>query len=287
LIRIEAVGFHSLKHDVFDKILLFIKSKLMHQAITNILSIAAISCMISSCVSTKDIGYFNNAKEREYGTVPKEENTIQPNDILSISFSSLNPEASAVFNNANNHSDNIASTNANLPQVNGYLVNNEGYVQLPILGNVKAAGLTKRDLKENITLVINDKKLLVDPIVNIRHLNFEVTVIGEVGRPTVIPVPNEKISLLTALGQAGDITVYGKKENVLLIRDINGKKSIKRINLHAADFLNSPYYYLQPNDIVYVEPNKNKLASVSRGWQLLPALLSGLSVIVIVLDRII
>jgi len=257
----------------------------MHPTIVKIIAITVISCMMYSCVSTKDIGYFSNAKEMEYSALSRGETVVQPNDILSISISSLNPEASAVFNNINNHGNNI-STNGNVPQMSGYLVNSDGYIQLPILGNVQAGGLTKKELKDNITSAINQKKLLVDPIVSIRHLNFEVTVIGEVGRPTVISVPNEKISLLTALGQAGDITVYGKKDNVLLIREVNGKKSVKRINLHAADFLNSPYYYLKPNDIVYIEPNKNKLASVSRGRQLLPALLSGLSVIVIVLDRI-
>jgi polysaccharide export outer membrane protein len=242
--------------------------------------------MMASCISTKNIGYFNNARETEYATIAGMENTIQPNDILSISISSLNPEASAVFNTSNGQSNNINTSNGNVPQPSGYLVNAEGFIQLPILGNIKSAGLTKKELKERITTTIVEKKLLVDPIVSIRHLNFEVTVIGEVGRPMVIPVPNEKISLLTALGQAGDITVYGKKDNVLVIREINGKKAVKRINLNTADFLTSSYYYLKPNDIVYVEPNKNKLASVSRGRQMLPALLSGLSVVVIVLDRI-
>jgi polysaccharide export outer membrane protein len=242
--------------------------------------------MMASCISTKNIGYFNNARETEYANITGIENAIQPNDILSISISSLNPEASAVFNTTNGQQNNINTSNGNVAQPSGYLVNAEGFIQLPILGNIKSAGLTKKELKERITTTIVEKKLLVDPIVIIRHLNFEVTVIGEVGRPMVIPVPNEKISLLTALGQAGDITVYGKKDNVLVIREINGKKAVKRINLNTADFLTSSYYYLKPNDIVYVEPNKNKLASVSRGRQMLPALLSGLSVVVIVLDRI-
>jgi len=258
----------------------------MRQSIAYTIFTAIPVFMMVSCISTKNIGYFNNARETEYGSIAGSETTIQANDILSISISSLNPEASAVFNSTNNHSNNSSSSNGNIAQASGYLVNAEGLIQLPILGNVHAAGLTKKALKEKITNTIDEKKLLVDPIVSIRHLNFEVTVIGEVGRPMVIPVPNEKISLLTALGQAGDITVYGKKDNVLVIRENNGKKAVKRINLNAADFLNSPYYYLKPNDIVYVEPNKNKLASVSRGRQLLPALLSGLSVVVIVLDRI-
>jgi polysaccharide export outer membrane protein len=134
--------------------------------------------------------------------------------------------------------------------------------------------------------MILDKKLLIDPIVNIRHLNFEVTVIGEVGKPSVITVPSEKISLLKALGLAGDITIYGKKDNVLVIRETGLYRKVKHVDLNSKNFLNSPYYYLLPNDVVYVEPNKDKVASVGRARQMLPALLSGLSVIVIVLDRI-
>jgi len=263
-----------------------LKSKLMLPSIDKTFYIAILMVMSGSCISTKNIGYFNNAREAEYASISGLETAIQPNDILSISISSLNPEASAVFNTTNGQSNNINTSNGNATQPSGYLVNAEGFIQLPILGNIHSAGLTKKELKEKITNTIVEKKLLVDPIVSIRHLNFEVTIIGEVGRPMVIPVPNEKISLMTALGQAGDITVYGKKDNVLVIRENNGKKLVKRINLNTADFLNSSYYYLKPNDIVYVEPNKNKLASVSRGRQLLPALLSGLSVVVIVLDRI-
>ena len=149
--------------------------------------------MMASCISTKNIGYFNNARETEYTNITGIENAIQPNDILSISISSLNPEASAVFNTTNGQQNNINTSNGNVAQPSGYLVNAEGFIQLPILGNIKSAGLTKKELKERITTTIVEKKLLVDPIVSIRHLNFEVTVIGEVGRPMVIPVPNEKI----------------------------------------------------------------------------------------------
>jgi polysaccharide export outer membrane protein len=155
-----------------------------------------------------------------------------------------------------------------------------------MLGNIKAVSKSKSELRDFISTMIVERKLLIDPIVTIRHLNFEVTVIGEVAKPSVIAVPSEKISLVKALGLAGDITIYGKKDNILLIREADGKKTIKRINLNAASFLNSPYYYLRPNDIIYVEPNKNKLASVGRTRQLLPVFMSGLSVMVIVLDRV-
>jgi polysaccharide export outer membrane protein len=244
-----------------------------------------------SCNSSKKITYFENVGDNSYksmlGTI---EAPIQKNDILSISISSLDADASAIFNPGSSaglgNKATTTSTGGNI-QSGGYLVNSDGNIQLPILGNVTAAGLTKKQLRESITNTILSKKLLIDPIVDIRHLNFEVTVIGEVARPTVITVPSERISLIKALGLAGDLTIYGKRENVLLIREEDGKKITRHINLNSSEFLNSPYYYLQPNDVVYVEPNKTKVATASRSQQLVPIILSSLSIIVIVLDRLI
>ena len=241
----------------------------------------------SSCVSTKQAGYFENVTDTLLITKADEiEPLIQKNDILSIYITSLNPEASAVFN-APNSQVTSSSTTSGSSSAGGYLVNTDGNIQLPILGTIKAAGITKKQFKSDITNIIVDKKLLIDPIVTIRHLNYEVTIIGEVGKPTVINVPNEKISLLKALGIAGDITIYGQKENVLLIREIEGKRKVKRIDLNSKTFLSSPYYYLQPNDVVYVEPNKRKVLNANRNQQILPALLTSLSIIAVVLTRVI
>ncbi|MBS1932850.1 MAG: SLBB domain-containing protein, partial [Bacteroidetes bacterium] len=132
-----------------------------------------------------------------------------------------------------------------------------------------------------------DRKLLIDPIVSIRYLNFKVSVLGEVARPGVINIPNEKVTILEALGLAGDLTIYGKRDNVLLIREKeNGDKIIKRINLGSEEILSSPYYYLKSNDVIYVEPNKNKIASVSRTVVLLPVILSGISLLIIAAQRL-
>lgn len=245
--------------------------------------------LFSSCVTPQKSAYFFDAQDTTL--LPKGEDfepVIQKNDILSISITSLNAEASAVFNSPNSYSTVTATATGGVTTTGGgYLVNQEGNIQLPILGNIKALGVTKKQLKADITNMILEKKLLIDPIVTIRHLNYEVTVIGEVGKPTVITVPNEKISLLKALGLAGDITVYGKKENVLLIREIDGKRKVKRIDLNSKNFLTSPYYYLQPNDVVYVEPNKEKLLNSNRSQQqILPTILSGLSIIAIVVSQI-
>lgn len=260
----------------------------MKRKIHLLLTVALALFGFASCVNTKQATYFNNAIDTTYVQASAEPgNLIQKNDILSISISSLNSEASAVFNGPNNFAISSSTISGASSQSAGYLVNSDGFIQLPILGNIKAEGLTKAQLKESITETIIEKKLLVDPIVNIRHLNFEVTVIGEVGHPTVITVPSEKISLLKAVGLAGDITAYGKKENVLLIREADGTKKVTRIDLNSPDFFKSPYYYLKPNDIIYVESNKNKLASVNRGHQLLPSLFYGLSVVaVMIVDRL-
>ncbi|MBS1620176.1 MAG: polysaccharide biosynthesis/export family protein [Bacteroidetes bacterium] len=258
----------------------------IHKSSIGLIAIV-ISVLLVSCVNTRQAIYFNGLKD---GTIAAKaqppESVIQKNDLLNISVSSLNPEASAVFNTPNVYTYNMNGANANMIQ--GYLVNSEGVIQFPILGNLKAAGQTKEQLKEMITKKLVDQKLLTDPIVTVRFLNFRVTVLGEVNHPGVLSVPNEKISLLEALGLAGDLTIYAKRDNVLVIReDDNGDKEIKRVDLNTTELLSSPYYYLRSNDIVYVEPNKSKVASAGRGQQWIPAVLSGLSLVAIVVDRMV
>ena len=243
--------------------------------------------LMSSCANTKNIVYFNNVKDTTFysGNV-QFQNLIEANDILSITISSLNAEASAAFNLQNNYIGRATTVTGSNTESGGYLVNANGNIDLPMLGTVKAAGFTKNQLKDNITNLILTRKLLVDPIVDIRYLNFEVTVLGEVNKPTVITVPSEKISMLKAIGLAGDLTIYGKRKNVLLIREENGRKMTRHIDLNSDNFFNSPYYYLQPNDVIYVEPNKNKAATAKRNPQILPVVFSALSVVAIVVDRL-
>ncbi|MDB5248576.1 MAG: sugar transporter [Segetibacter sp.] len=260
-----------------------------HWQIVTFFSALAVIFFLSSCVSSKNAVYFNNLQDTVFKNVASAdlEPTIQKNDLLSISVSSLNPEATVIFNTPNNPSI-ITGTNTNsISQTTGYLVNKDGNILFPILGNVQAAGLSKRQLTDTIGALLLQKKLLLDPIVNVRFLNFRVTVLGEVARPNVITVPNEKITLLEALGLAGDLTIYAKRDNVLLVREENGQKTIKRINLNSTQVFTSPYYYLKTNDIIYAEPNNTRIASASNTRQFLPLILSGLSFFVIILDRII
>jgi len=237
-------------------------------------------------VNTKRVTYFNNISDTVLtAAVEGLEPVIQKGDLLSISVSSLSPEVTTIFN-APNSPASSSSAGSSLSPAAGYLVNQDGYIDFPMLGRLSAAGLTKKALKDQITQQLQDKKLLFDPIVSVRYLNFHVTVLGEVNHPGLVTIPNEQVTVLEALGLAGDLTIYGKRNNVLLLRKEDGQKIVRRLNLNSEAVLSSPYYYLRSNDVVYVEPGKNKVASVSGSRQLLPIILSGLSVVAIVVDRI-
>ncbi len=262
----------------------------MHKLLRCSISILLLVLLIAtaSCVNTRNAVYFSGQGDTTLVTqLQSLEYPIQANDLLSISVSSLNPDASIIFNTPNISNVNYSPSGGGSIQSSGYLVNPDGYIQFPILGNIKAGGFTKAQLRAEITEQLLKRKLLVDPIVNVRHLNFKVTVLGEVGEPTVITVPNEKITLMEALGLAGDLTIYGKRDNVMIIRETGNKKEIKRLNLNSQELLTSPYYHLKPNDIVYVEPTAARVTSASNTRQWLPLLLSGLSFAAIIVTRII
>lgn len=247
-----------------------------------------LTIFFASCTTTNKVAYFQNSEDTTYKKLLSVvEAPLSNNDFISISISSLNAEASAIFNPITSNEAKIANNAVKTAQYVGYLINSNGEIEIPILGKIKAAGISKTQLKNQITKLITDGRLLKDPIVDIRHLNFEVTVLGEVANPSVINVPSEKISLVKALGMAGDITIYGKKDNVLLIREEDGVRKTRYINLTSKDFLNSDYYYLHPNDVVYVEPNKAKVAISGRSQQVLPLVLTSVSILVFVLDKVI
>jgi len=238
--------------------------------------------LFSSCGNLRKAIYFNDIGDAQFKTIGENvQPVIQENDLLSIYVTSLNSDATAIFNSQNPFSGNSASGQNG----SGYLVNQDGNIQYPLLGLIAAGGLTKKQLGDKLVMELTNKKLLIDPIITVRFLNFKVTVLGEVAHPTVVPVPNEKITILEALGFAGDLTIYANRENVLLMRDENGIRTIKRINLNSSTILKSPYFYLKSNDVVYVEPNRAKVTSSSTSTLLLPVILSGLSFLAIIFDR--
>jgi polysaccharide biosynthesis/export protein len=247
--------------------------------------LSAYVLFLSACGSSRKAIYFSQNGKSEFPAATQSlEPVIQPNDLLSITVTSLNPQASEVFNSLNATADRPSTATATTSQATGYLVDTEGNIKLPYLGEIKAAGLTKKALQDGIRNEILRRKLLLDPIVDIRYLNYKVSVLGEVARPSVLTVPNEKITFLEALGLAGDLTIFANRDNVLLIREEEGKKMLHRIDLTSNELFTSPYYYLKSNDIIYVEPNKAKISNASGARTWLPVILSALSLAVVSID---
>lgn len=243
--------------------------------------------LFSSCVSTKKVAYFADIQDSTIIRSPAGlEPVIQKKDILSISVSSLSPESTELFNMPNLPiTPNMSSVNSN-PQTAGYLVSDEGTIKFPMLGNVQAAGLTSKQLEDTISRKLIDKKLLYDPIVTARFLNFRVTVLGEVNRPGVVYAPNEQLSILEAIGLAGDLTIFGLRDNVILIRQDGPDKLVKRLDLNSSKILQSPYFFLKSNDVVYVEPGKAKVATTDYTRQNLPIIFGGITAFAVLVNLI-
>ena len=222
----------------------------------------------ASCVEYKNIVNFRSApdslatKSIPLPTIP--EHHILPDDQLSITIYSLDPAAVAPLNlNSVAGSSSFSPTGqTEAPIVGaGYLVDREGYIEMPVIGKLKAGGLSVQQLKDTISQ--KALRYVNDPIVNIRYLNFRFTVLGEVTRPGTFVVANENVTLLQALGMAGDFTNYSNRANVLVVREQDGQQVFQYLNLQSQDIFRSPYFYLQKNDLVYVEPMSQKTASIA------------------------
>ncbi|RYX87001.1 polysaccharide export protein [bacterium] len=217
--------------------------------------------LVSSCASNKDLVYFKDVNRSVVTTESAEAYTpitIQPLDVLSINISSANADASAVYNRGvvSNNPSTASATTEQVGIANGYLVDQNGQIQLPILGNVKAAGLSVPEFKKTLTALLN--KTLKETYVTVSIINFKVTVLGDVGRPGILRVQNERISFTDAISLSGDLTPTAVRNNILIIREQNGKRQYIPIDLTSKNIFNSPYYYLKNNDIVYVTPGKYK-----------------------------
>ena len=241
-----------------------------------------------SCSNTKKTAYFLNQGNAEMiSTIQAPRQLIEINDVLSITVTSLSSQAANAFNmpNTSGTASFIAPTyGGGAQQAGGYMVGPDGHIKFPVLGKVKVLDLTTGELEDVLTRMLLEKQLLLEPSVTVRNLNFKVTVLGEVARPNVISVPNAKISLLEAIGMAGDLTIYGRRDNVLLIREEKGKKLTVRINLNSTELFSSPYYYLKAGDVLYIEPNNARVTSASKSNLLLPVIFSALSFTIIALD---
>ena len=229
----------------------------------------AIVIMMGSCGSSKQIAYFQNIDTLSLAASKGlYDAKIMPKDELTITVLTTNPEVSAPFNlTVNSKVGSSGQMSSGGGSLQGYLVDNDGDINFPVVGKLHVAGMTKTEcedmIKEKITPYLAKTE---NPIVTVRTSSYRVTVIGEVGSSKVVPVTTGQMSIIEALAQAGDLSIYGKRDNVLLIReDATGEKHSYRLNLNDANLFNSPYYYLQQNDIVYVEPNKVKTMNSTIG----------------------
>jgi len=249
------------------------------------------SCLLmSSCVSTKNVAYFQDLNQKAAeasldSTAKFEEPKIQPDDILSISIITIDPASSSVANQASSLPTLGSTSNSNIKDINGFLVDKNGDIELIMIGKVKVAGLTTSEAKE----LIRSKaaKDFREPNVTVRFANYKVSVLGEVAKPGSYILPNEKVSILDVLSLAGDLTLYGKRENIRVFREIDGKKVTGLLNINSSELFKSPFYYLKQNDIVYVEPTKAKVAALNAPTRTTIGLvLSSVSVLVLAFVRL-
>jgi polysaccharide export outer membrane protein len=198
--------------------------------------------------------------------------TIKPNDLLNISVSSntLNQEQAALFNAANfgggmgaNGGVAINPMQMGGGAVFGFLVDEQGFIKYPIIGAIKAAGLSRVELAQTIEKALAEKELVKEPVVEVRYLQLRINVLGEVRSPGPKNFPSDRISILDVISASGDLTERGRRDNILVLREESGKKKVYKVNLLNTDFINSPVFQLQQNDVVYVQPNSIKLKEVN------------------------
>ncbi|MEC4113970.1 polysaccharide biosynthesis/export family protein [Myroides pelagicus] len=218
--------------------------------------------LLTSCASKDKVLYYQDAETTLLKNIQdtRFQTRLRPDDLLMILVSAEDIEAAAPFNLVNSMTTNpLNPAGTGQMQQQLYLIDNDGFVQFPVLGTVKLGGLTKKEAIDYLTKEI--EQYINNPIINLRIMNFKVTVQGEVNRPGVHSINSERLTLTEAISLSGDMTIYGNRKNVLIIREVDGHRVPIRVDMTKADFMNSSYYYLNQNDIVYVEPNKTKVNS--------------------------
>lgn len=239
----------------------------------NILFILLSVFLLASCTSYKKVPYLQGAENLSKEELSKLNTQytqkIMPSDLLSITVNATIPEAAVPFNLPLipvGKLENSAYGLSNTLGIQDYLVDQEGNIVFPILGKLNIGGMTKKEVQELIKSKIYPNYIKEEPIVVVRFANYKISLLGEVTKPGTYPVANERINVLEALALAGDMTIYGKRDNVLLMREnLNGEKEIIRLDLTRKDLVLSPYFYLQQNDILYVQPNKSRARGADIG----------------------
>ncbi|OKS88472.1 polysaccharide biosynthesis/export family protein [Mucilaginibacter polytrichastri] len=247
--------------------------------------------ILTSCGTKRNLVYFSDLTDSaayKEKILNLSETKIQSGDILNISVNTLSPESNILFNNGAANIANPADLSKNLTtatsQNQGYEVDKAGFINFPVVGKIQVSGLSKEAAADKLTESI--KGYVKNPIVNISFVNFRITVIGEVNRPSTYILQNDQVNILEALGLAGDMTMYGKRENVLLIRKSGDSRTMVRLNLNNKSILNSPYFYLQQNDVIYVEPDGIRAVQASTNARNISLIIAAATILTVILSRV-
>lgn len=247
--------------------------------IKKIFAFSILLIILGSCASRDKMRYYKGIEEAANADSISYNPVLKQDDLLSIIVSSPSAEATANFNVMSygvGNTGGVPGEVAEQPTYLAYLIDNQGYIDFPVLGPLKLGGLTRSAALSMIKTKL--KNYIKDPFVTMRILNFKVSVQGEVLRPGTYPINSERITLPEALAMAGDLSIFGRRDNILIIRENEGKKTYNFVDITKADFINSDFYYLSQNDMVYVEPNKVKMNSAAIGPNI-TIILSSLSLI--------
>lgn len=239
--------------------------------------IVLFAVLITSCVSHKKVTYFNDIAQSKSGTIALSgppDVIFEPDDIVEIDITSASLETNAYFEKSGSDTDKKYSGNT-------YQVARDSTIDLPLIGKIKIAGLRPEAAAERVRQSLLD--YLQQPSVNIRLVSFSITILGEVEEPGVYDIPDSRVNLLEAIGYAGDLTIYGRRDNILLIRTTADGKSYQRLNLNDSEFINSETFYLRNGDVLYIEPSKGATSKDDNAYRILPLVLSTLTFAVVVI----
>lgn len=233
--------------------------------------------ILSSCVPHRKVTYFNDISESQSGNITVPEPPVvllQPNDVVEINITSASKDANTYFQKTGSDVDKKYAGNT-------YQIARDSTIDLPLIGKMNIAGINADHASEKVrdALLVYLQK----PSVNIRLISFSITILGEVQTPGVYDIPDGRVNILEAIGMAGDLTIYGQRENVLLMRTAPEGKSYSRLNLNETRFLNSDGFYLQNGDVIYVEPSKGMTSKDDNAYRILPLVLSTLTFLVVVI----
>ncbi len=239
--------------------------------------IIALSLFVASCVPHKEVTYFNDLSGSQSGTLKTPIAPVlklQPNDVVEIAISSISTDANLYFQKSGSDVDKKYAGNT-------YQISRNGTIDLPLVGSIEIAGKSTGEAEVLVKAAL--LTYLQKPSVNIRLISFEITVLGEVKMPGVFSIADGHVTVLEAIGYAGDLTIFGRRNNVLVIRSTSEGKEYFRVDLNSSDILNGDKFYLQNNDVIYIEPTKGLTSRDDNAYRILPLILSTLTFVVVVI----